>query len=248
MDYNKSSLILLKLLYVIFLPDLQAEKIRVLPKVTGYIGLDVTLPCNPIRENDQISQIQWTLQQPGSQEINIIVSNGNAEVPANDTFLKDRVEISKQSLVIRDVEMKDAGAYTCILATFPGGIIRGTTNLVVQEQMLLSTGEISAIVIFVILLLVILTTAAYLIFIRSAGSLARQHVTIDTDSPVRDVLRPSVLVKEQDVVYSDVKHKASRVPAPSSYDKHAEAMRTDDVTYSVVAVSRGNDMRCVSEI
>ncbi|XP_034553864.1 uncharacterized protein LOC117822978 isoform X2 [Notolabrus celidotus] len=107
-----------------------------------------------------------------------------------------------------------------------------------REKMMLSSGVISAIVISVVLLLVILTAVAYLIFIRRLGSFVRHSVIIDTEGPVRDVLRPSVLVREQDVVYADVKYKPSRVAEPSSNDKYAEAVHDDDVTYSQVVVPR----------
>ncbi|KAM6994856.1 uncharacterized protein LKV04_007172 [Tautogolabrus adspersus] len=133
--------------------------------------------------------------------------------------------------------MRDAGSYTCILSTFPSGILEGTTTFIVKEQTQLSSGEISAIVISVLLLLGILLAVAYLVFIKRPASLVRQQVFIDTDGPVRDVARPSVIVRGQDVVYSEVKCKPSRVAAPFSNDRHTQSMHVDDVMYSEVLVS-----------
>lgn len=237
---NKCSLLLLKLLYITSLQGLQAEN----PEVTGYVGRDVELPCPLTKKtNVRIVQVEWRLlRQPEKKEgITIIVSNQGNDAPA-DTFLKDRVEVSGQSLIIKNVTNQDAGSYTCLLTTFPNGSLKEATNLVIRdlpEPMSLSTGGIAAIVISVILLLVILTAIAYFVLIRRWGPFVRHHVVVDTVSPVRDVLRPSVLVKEQDVVYSDIKTKPSRTTAPSSNDQHAKAVRADDVTYSEIVMSRG---------
>ncbi|XP_074540403.1 cell adhesion molecule CEACAM1-like [Halichoeres trimaculatus] len=233
----KLSLLLLKLLHIASLEGLQTDKFE----VTGYVGRDVKLPCYLTKgKKDRVVQVEWKLLlQPENKMITIIVSNGTEGAPA-DTFLKDRVNVSEQSLIIKNVTVQDAGSYTCLLTTFPSGSLKGTTNLVIQElpeQMSLSTGGIAGIVISVILLLVILTAVAYFIFIRRQGSFVRHNVVIDTDSPVRDVLRPSVLFREQDVVYSDVKSKPSRTTAPSSNDQHAKAGY--EVTYSEIVMSRG---------
>ncbi|XP_034553863.1 uncharacterized protein LOC117822978 isoform X1 [Notolabrus celidotus] len=236
---NKSHLILLQFLYISSLRGQEAEKIRVLSEVIGYVGHDVNLPCHlTTKTKDNITLVEWKLEKPGDETITIVVSHGSEKTFANNTSLKDRVNISEQSLIIRDLKMEDAGSYSCILATFPSGNLKGTTKLVVREKMMLSSGVISAIVISVVLLLVILTAVAYLIFIRRLGSFVRHSVIIDTEGPVRDVLRPSVLVREQDVVYADVKYKPSRVAEPSSNDKYAEAVHDDDVTYSQVVVPR----------
>ncbi|KAE8289012.1 hypothetical protein D5F01_LYC12890 [Larimichthys crocea] len=111
-----------------------------------------------------------------------------------------------------------------------------STNLIVLEQMPLSSGEVSAIVIAVLLLLVITAAMIYLFFIRRSDSTVRHRVYIDANGPVMDAARSSVIVKQEDVVYSDVKLKPFRDGTRSSDDKHTESTRADDVTYSEVVV------------
>ncbi|XP_070691186.1 nectin-3-like protein [Pempheris klunzingeri] len=232
---SKSSLILLKLIYITSLPALEAQ--NVWPEVTGYLGHDVTLPCKRLPgPEDNIIQFQWEFKPPVGENIIIIVSNDDFGVEASDTFLKERVKTEGYSLIIRDVEMRDAGLYTCTIATYPSGSLEGTTNLVVQEQMPLSSGVVSALVIAVVLLLAIMAVTAYLVFIRRSHSSARHCVYIDAGGPVMDMARPSVILREEDVVYSDVKFKPSRDAAPSSNDKHVEGVHVDDVMYSEVLI------------
>ncbi|XP_051263034.1 carcinoembryonic antigen-related cell adhesion molecule 5-like [Dicentrarchus labrax] len=236
-----SPLMLLKLLYITLLPVLEAQEIKVRPEVTGYLGHDVTLPCQfiPGAKGANITQVQWDLKPPEGERILIIVFSVTHGSIAHDTFLKERVKMAEQSLIIRDVNMTDAGLYTCSIATFPSGSFEGTINLVVQEQMPLSSGVVSAIVIAVLLLLVIMAAIAYLIFIRRPDSSVRHRVYIDTNGPVMDVARPSVTVREEDVVYSDVKLKPFRDVTPSSTDQRTETTYgDDDVAYSEVVVFR----------
>ncbi|XP_073341712.1 nectin 1a-like [Pagrus major] len=236
---SRSALMLLKLMYITLLPVLESQDVKVQPEVTGYLGHDVKLPCHFIQglNASHITQVQWELKSPGGEEIVITVFSNIFGVSVRDTFLKNRVEFAEQSLIIKNVEKGDAGSYTCSIATFPSGSFEGTTNLVVQEQ--LSSGVVSAVVIAVLLLLVILAAIAYLIFIRRPHSSVRHRVHIDTSGPVRDVTRPSVIVKQEDVVYADVKLKPSRDRTPSSSDKQPGTARDDeDVTYSEVVVLR----------
>ncbi|XP_041649831.1 uncharacterized protein LOC121513884 [Cheilinus undulatus] len=236
---NISSLLLLKLMFITFLPVFEAAKIQVSPKVTGYVGHTVTLSYQFIKtdENIKIIMAEWKLKQQEEQDSTSIVVFSNEEgVSVKDTFLKDRVNVSEKSLIIRDVQMRDAGLYTCIISTFPHGSLEGTTRLVVQEQKPLSSGVMSAIVISVLLLLGILVAIVYLLFIRRDGSSARHNVFIDTNSPVRDVTKPSFIVREQDVAYSDVKHKPSRAK-PSSSDRVTQSMKTDDTNFKDVVYS-----------
>ncbi|XP_054477777.1 uncharacterized protein LOC129109685 isoform X1 [Anoplopoma fimbria] len=226
--YSKSPVTLLKVIFMTLLPVLEAEEV----KVTGYIGHDVTLPCQFIpRPNDTITQVQWEFEPPDGEKINIIVSSSIHGATVNESFLKGRVEIEEQSLIIRDVESSDAGSYTWTISSFPRGVFDGTINLLVQEQKPLSSGLVSAIVIAVIVLLVIMVALIYLIFIRRWDPRVRQRVYVDTGGPVRDVARPSVLVRDEAVVYSHVKLKQSR---DSACKKHT----ADDVTYSEVLIFR----------
>ncbi|XP_070822904.1 nectin 1a-like [Chaetodon trifascialis] len=237
----RSPLVLLKLMHITLLPAvLEAQEVKVQPEVTGYLGRDVTLPCQFIQgpKHSNITQVQWELKPPEGEKIIIIVSNDELGVSIQDTFREERVELAEHSLVIRAAEMRDAGLYTCSIVTFPSGSFEGTTNFVVQEQMPLSSGVVSAIVIAVLLLLVILAATAYLIFIRRPGSSVRHRVYIDAHGPVMDAARPSVTVRQEDVVYSDVKLKSSRGATPLSNDINTQTPHADDVTYCKVVVNR----------
>ncbi|XP_075965360.1 cell adhesion molecule CEACAM6-like [Anarhichas minor] len=123
-----SPLVLPWLIYIM-IPVLEAQEV----KVTGYLGDDVTLPCQAItRPEDIIVHIQWELEQPDGKKISIMYSYGQFEVLVVESFLKERVEIEEQSLIIRDVEMRDAGTYICRISAFPSGSFEGTTNLQVK--------------------------------------------------------------------------------------------------------------------
>ncbi|XP_033979834.1 nectin-4-like isoform X1 [Trematomus bernacchii] len=222
------------LIYIMLLPVLEAQQVKVEPEVTGYLGEEVTLRCQfiPGPEDDIISQFQWELKTPEGEDILIIVSNAESEVSVHNSSLKERVKIADQSLIIGDVKIRDAGSYTCTVTAFPGGVFEGTTKLVVQEQKPLSAGTVSAIVIAVMLLLGIVAAIVYLIFIRKRDPKVRHRVYIDTDGPVMDVSRQSVLKRDVDVVYSDVRLKTSRDAPPD------EEHTADDVTYAEVVVVR----------
>ncbi|TDH11583.1 hypothetical protein EPR50_G00062450 [Perca flavescens] len=190
----RSPVILLKLICITLLPVLEAQEVKVLPEVTVYLGRDVTLPCQfiPAPQGANVTQVQWDLISPEGEEILIFVFNVKDGLYVNESF-KDRVDIAEQSLIIRGVEMRDAGPYTCSIASFPSGSFKGTTNLVVQ----------------------------------------------DTHGPVMDVVRTSVILIDEGVVYSDVKLKPFRDATPPSNEKHT----VDDVTYSEVVVGRSHQMR-----
>ncbi|XP_034731098.1 nectin-2-like isoform X2 [Etheostoma cragini] len=232
---RKLPVILLKLIYITLHPVLEAQEVKVLPEVTGYVGRDVTLPCQFVQapQGTNITQLQWTLQPPEGKEIIIIVVHFPSQHNVHESF-KDRVGIAEQSLIIRGVEMRDAGSYTCSITSFPSGSLKGTTNLVVKEQMILSSAVVSAIVISILLLLAITAAIVYLIFIR------RHCIYIDTCGPVVDVDRTSGILRDEDVVYSDVKLKPSKDATPPSNEKHTV---DEDVTYSEIVVGRIHQMR-----
>lgn len=118
-----------------FLAVLEAQQVKVLPEVTGYLGQDVTLPCHFIPGPEaKIVQSQWDLKPPEGEKSVIVVYNDVSGVNTFETFLKERVEIAEQSLIIKDVEIRDAGSYTCSITTYPSGSFEGTTNLVVQGE------------------------------------------------------------------------------------------------------------------
>ncbi|XP_039974673.1 nectin-3-like isoform X2 [Xiphias gladius] len=231
---SKSPVVLLKLIYFTLLSVLEAQEVHVWPQVTGYLRHDVTLPCQFIQgpENISIVQVQWNLLSLTGEEIKILISDSQHGLNIPNSTLSERVEIAEQSLIIKDVEMRDAGSYICIVTTFPSGSLRGTTQLVVQEQIPLSLEVVSGIAIAVILLVGIMAAVAYFIFIKRRDSLIRHPV--DTGGTEMDLARQSV-VREKDVVYSDVRRKPSGDVTPSSNDKNTEATY-NDVTYAEVVV------------
>uniref|UniRef100_A0A3Q1BKY9 Ig-like domain-containing protein n=1 Tax=Amphiprion ocellaris TaxID=80972 RepID=A0A3Q1BKY9_AMPOC len=112
---------------------IEAQKVDVLPEVTGYLQNDVTLSCQFIQgpKDSNITQFQWDLLQPEGEDITLAVSNSQHGVHIPESPLKGRVEIAEQSLIIKKMEMTDAGSYTCRIFTFPSGSFEGTTKLVV---------------------------------------------------------------------------------------------------------------------
>ena len=105
------------------LAALKAQTIRVLPEVTGFLGQDVTLPCHFITASakDKVKQVQWDLLGPERKAI--IVSNPLDGVYIFNTSLKEKVNVTEQSLIIKDLELDNTGTYICHLETFPSGSI-----------------------------------------------------------------------------------------------------------------------------
>lgn len=228
---------LLQLLYLFYFQGFEAQNLKMWPQVTGYLGQDVRLPCHFSHASQtNVTQVEWNLLQPDGNRAKIIVVNKQFGEVIPDSPLKGRIKISEYSLIIQDVRLSDAGSYICSLATFPLGSFEQTTKLVVQKQMPLSPGIISAIVTIVVLLLIITAAMTYLFFIRKCNSAARHRVLIDTTAPI-DVTRPSVIRRDEEVVYSDVTLKTHKGGTPSSNDKHREAADADNVTYSEVIIS-----------
>uniref|UniRef100_A0A8C5G7A8 Ig-like domain-containing protein n=1 Tax=Gouania willdenowi TaxID=441366 RepID=A0A8C5G7A8_GOUWI len=100
---------------------LEAQKIQVVPEVTEYVGSDVTLLCQftLTPEKANVTQVQWDLTQPGGAKFVIVVIHDVFENAFHESPLKDRVDVSKHSLIIKDVTKEDSGLYTC---TFIVGI------------------------------------------------------------------------------------------------------------------------------
>lgn len=120
---------------LISLTVLEAQADNVWPVVTGYVGHDVTLPCQFIPgQKVNITQVQWELEPPDGIKIKVLVFSSTFGVNISEPFLKRTVELEEQSLVIRNVEMGDAGSYTCSVAAFPSGSHQGTTNLLVKGE------------------------------------------------------------------------------------------------------------------
>uniref|UniRef100_A0A3Q0S7G3 Ig-like domain-containing protein n=1 Tax=Amphilophus citrinellus TaxID=61819 RepID=A0A3Q0S7G3_AMPCI len=115
-----------------------AQKANVLPKVTGYLGKDVTLSCKLIQGSTptSVTQVQWAFQQREGTETKdtIIVFHHKFGMNISDSPLKERVNLDEYSLIIKNVEMRDKGSYTCSISTFPSGTFEGTTKLDVQGK------------------------------------------------------------------------------------------------------------------
>lgn len=223
---RKRPLMMLSLMYTTLLPVFQAQRIIFEAAVTGYLRHDVFLPCKfiPGSTNDSVTQVQWGLQEPGQNETVILVSHQHHGVKVHDTFLKDKVAIQEQSLIIRDLAERDAGLYACRISAFPSGSISASIRLMVQEQTALSSAELAAAVTAVLSLFVLIATVSF-VLIRRPDSSVR--------CCVRDDTRGHVATTDEAVLYSDVRIKPSADAAALSSDGCAE---TDDVTYSEVLV------------
>ncbi|XP_069393723.1 carcinoembryonic antigen-related cell adhesion molecule 1-like [Paralichthys olivaceus] len=222
---STSTLILLEMIYITLIPALKAQKFSVLPEVTGYLGHDVTLPCQFIKgTTNTITQVQWDLLGPEGNNTRLLVFNSQFGLQIFDSSLKKKVKLAEQSLIIEDVEMKDEGSYMCSISTFPSGSFEGTTKLIVREKMLLSSGVVSAVVIAVILLVGIMAAITYSIFIIRCNSSVSHNVFTDTGGTVMDVSRSSGIERAEDVVYSDVKFKPPCYETTSNNDEHRKSL------------------------
>ncbi|XP_056902119.1 nectin-3-like protein isoform X1 [Takifugu flavidus] len=227
---RRRPLMLLNLMYISLLPVSPAQRIVSPAVVTGYLRQNVSLPCKfiPGPTNDQITQVQWGFKENEWNETIILVSNQELGIKIHDTFLKDKVAIKEQALIISHLEERDAGAYTCKISAFPGGSFGASIQLLVEaEQLLLSSAEVSAIVIAVLLLL-LMATVVYFMFFRRLESSARCCLHVDTRGPAA--------VSPPDLVYSDIKIKRSADAPSSSSHKCADTAASEDVTYAEVLV------------
>uniref|UniRef100_A0A3P9K0E2 Ig-like domain-containing protein n=1 Tax=Oryzias latipes TaxID=8090 RepID=A0A3P9K0E2_ORYLA len=127
---------LLPSLILFILTGFWAQKVEVLSPVTGYVGLDVTLPCRFIqgKESSNVTQSQWDFLSPDGNKTLIMVFNKQHGKGVHESHLKGRVDIDDQSLQINNVELSDAGSYICTINTFPLGSFHDTTQLHVQDD------------------------------------------------------------------------------------------------------------------
>lgn len=114
----------------------QAQRILSPAAVTGYLRQNVSLPCTfiPGPEDDQITQVQWGFKENEGNETIILVSNQEFGIKIHDTFLKDKVGIKEQALIIGGLAERDAGAYTCRISAFPGGSFEASVQLLVEGE------------------------------------------------------------------------------------------------------------------
>ncbi|XP_072316980.1 cell adhesion molecule CEACAM2-like [Eucyclogobius newberryi] len=181
------------------LPVLKAE-IHTMPEVWGYVGQEVMLPCHLIPGQNEgiVTQAQWDLQAPGVNNTRLVVHVVNSTQTSIHKLYMKKLELSEYSLVIKNLDIEDAGEYICTLITFPSGPIPGRTTLFVKTQMPLSAGVVSAIVISITLLFGIIAATLYFTVIRRCPTSSRNNISIDTQNAVTDPSRPS-LIKREDV-------------------------------------------------
>ncbi|XP_038140160.1 myelin protein zero-like protein 3 [Cyprinodon tularosa] len=238
-------LLIVNIIFITSFPDLQAQKLEVLPEVPGYLGHEVVLRCRFITSSKDsiVSQVQWDIKSE-SENSTILVFNSDHGMTIRESSLKDRVNLTEHSLKITDLKLTDTGSYTCSISVYPSGSFKKSTTLIVydepvpeQKQVQTSPGILSAIIISVLLLLVILTAAAYLTYIKRQNAARRLQVHIDTSRRLASVTRPSYIFKEQDeVVYADVTPKRMRESESSLNKKSHTAAQAEEVTYSEVKV------------
>uniref|UniRef100_A0A3Q3C7P9 Ig-like domain-containing protein n=2 Tax=Haplochromini TaxID=319058 RepID=A0A3Q3C7P9_HAPBU len=125
---------------------LGAKQLKASAEVSAFIGNDVTMPCQLIQqpENTNITQVQWTLLQPEQEGVPLIVYNSQLGLNIPNSPLSQRVKLAGQSLIIKAVEMEDAGLYTCSISAFPSGKFERITKLVVEVQTILKCTSSSA--------------------------------------------------------------------------------------------------------
>ncbi|XP_028282187.1 nectin-2-like [Parambassis ranga] len=165
----------------------EAQRIEVLPEVTGYLGQDVTLPCALIQgpQSATVTQVQWDLLQTGGNKTILVVSNTYGGVFYPDSPLKGRLNITEQSLIIKNLELTDEGLYGCKIAGFPLGSFEGSTRLNVRDK----THDtqiprlIAAGVFMLTVLTMLVTTHVLIIRIRRKASVGQR---VDTDAVMWD--------------------------------------------------------------
>ncbi|XP_013765975.1 nectin-2-like [Pundamilia nyererei] len=134
---NRISHLLFTLIYISLHTVLGAKQLKASAEVSAFIGNDVTMPCQLIQqpENTNITQVQWTLLQPEQEGVPLIVYNSQLGLNIPNSPLSQRVKLAGQSLIIKAVEMEDAGLYTCSISAFPSGKFERITKLVVEGEM-----------------------------------------------------------------------------------------------------------------
>lgn len=112
--------------------------------VTGYLRQNVSLPCKfiPGPEDDQITQVQWGFKENERNETIILVFHQQLGIKIHDTFLRDKVAIKEQALIISHLEERDAGTYTCKISAFPGGSFEASIQLLVEGEQQLQLSQL----------------------------------------------------------------------------------------------------------
>ncbi|RVE62835.1 hypothetical protein OJAV_G00161780 [Oryzias javanicus] len=224
------------MIYITLQPVVLAEKVEASSQVTGYIGYNVTLPCNFNKGTlySNVTQSQWDFQSPDGNTTRIMVSNKLQGKHVHESHLKGRVDMEDQSLQIQNVEISDEGSYVCTVSTFPDGSHSVTTKLHVQvlppELKLISSSWFIYVITsgFLVLLLILSATAFFFYRRRDSANRGDEHKQVKS--------RPSKnAAKKEEVVYSGVKIKKTR-DTSSSNTKHEDSAQSDHVIYSQVNV------------
>ncbi|XP_061453864.1 nectin-2 isoform X2 [Rhineura floridana] len=117
-----------------------AQSVKVQDEVTGYLGQDVTLPCNFAKTSSavKVSQVTWVKEARGRKQ-NVAVYH--PELGPSYPMERDRGRIrfrtqslEDATLIIGPLNMTDEGTYTCEFATYPLGNEDGITNLIILAK------------------------------------------------------------------------------------------------------------------
>lgn len=125
-------------------PVFQAQRVAAPTEVTGYLQQDVLLPCQfiPGQMQDNVTQVQWGFKGSAQSESVLLVAHYQFGVKVHDTFLKDKVAIQEQSLLIRDLAERDAGVYACKISAFPSGSFEAAIRLSVEGKRRLQRSQL----------------------------------------------------------------------------------------------------------
>uniref|UniRef100_A0A8C9RV66 Ig-like domain-containing protein n=1 Tax=Scleropages formosus TaxID=113540 RepID=A0A8C9RV66_SCLFO len=118
----------------------QSQQIIADPVVATYLRGHVTLHCRLYSKSTlKITQVLWTWESTEKKKEVIVVYNpAHGTHYFNSTF-SGRVVYTNQSLGhvsinITGVKLTDKGKFTCQYTTFPSGIMKATTTLIVKGQ------------------------------------------------------------------------------------------------------------------
>ncbi|XP_077192766.1 nectin-2 isoform X2 [Paroedura picta] len=117
-----------------------AQRVKVQHEVTGYVGQEVTLPCNFINTSREIkvSQVTWVKETSGrKQNVAVYHPDHGPSYPMEKGSGRIRFwaqSLQDATLVIGPLRMSDEGTYTCEFATYPLGNEDGITRLTILAK------------------------------------------------------------------------------------------------------------------
>ncbi|XP_068174075.1 nectin-3-like protein isoform X1 [Antennarius striatus] len=123
-----------------------SNKLIVHKKLTAVLGKDIILPCKIEMTDTNFTQSSW--QQNFAKNVTVIVVFNPDYGTDYDSKYKNRASLinpSKEdaSIILRGVQLSDAGLYTCKMASFPSGMTENSTQLevIVEPTILLAMGN-----------------------------------------------------------------------------------------------------------